>query len=151
VTITGEGDPVTPAAVEEAAVADGALLARVTDHRTIGGDATEAAPDVDFADPDAAVRERVQEMDLSALGRRLDGTIRDDAVPDSNVRDRVASAVGEAVDDDALGDLLDEGTENGEETPEDADGTAGASDDADETNGASDDDGQEQVSVEEFL
>ncbi|MFB6256463.1 MAG: DNA double-strand break repair protein Mre11 [Haloplanus sp.] len=102
VSITGDGDPVTPAAVEDAALDEGALLARVTDHRAVGGDTADAVPDVDFADPDAAVRERVREMDLSDLGRRLDETIRDDTVADSNVRERVAAAVGDAVEDGTL-------------------------------------------------
>jgi DNA repair exonuclease SbcCD nuclease subunit len=125
VSITGDGDPVTPAAVEDAALDAGALLARVTDHRAVGGDAAETVPDVDFADPDAAVDERVREMDLSALGRRLDTTIRDDAVADSNVRERVASAVDDAVAAGAL------------------DGPAAS--------GATTDDDGDQVSMEEFL
>ena len=135
VSITGDGDPVTPAAVEDAALEEGALLARVTDHRAVGGDTADAMPDVDFADPDAAVRERVREMDLSDLGRRLDETIRDDAVADSNVRERVAAAVGDAVDDGAL-----EGS-----TEADAESTTDAGSTAD------DDDGdRDQVSMEDF-
>jgi len=151
VTITGEGDPVTPGAVEDAAVEDGALLARVTDHRAVGGDAAEAAPDVDFADPDAAVRERVREMDLSTLGRRLDETVRDDAVADSNVRDRVASAVGDAVADDSLDDLRSVGDEDGD-SEDDAAATAdsdGRTDDGGES--AADTDADEQVSMEDYL
>ncbi|SDZ89574.1 DNA repair exonuclease SbcCD nuclease subunit [Haloplanus vescus] len=101
VSITGDGDPVTPAAIEDAALDEGALLARVTDHRAVGGDAAEPVADVDFADPDAAVRERVGEMGLSSLGRRLDETVRDDAVADSNVRGRVASAVRDAFDEES--------------------------------------------------
>jgi DNA repair exonuclease SbcCD nuclease subunit len=134
VTITGDGDPVAPAAVEEAAVEAGALIARVTDHRAVGGDPTDDAPDVDFADPDAAVRERVREMDLSQLGRRLDETVRDDAVADSNVRDRVATLVADAepsADDDA----------DAERPPDDGgDGTADGTRDPDD-----------QVSMEDFL
>jgi DNA repair exonuclease SbcCD nuclease subunit len=140
VTITGEGDPVTPGAVEDAAVEAGALLARVTDHRAVGGDATDAAPDVDFADPDAAVRERVREMDLSDLGRRLDETVRDDAVADSNVRDRVASAVGDAVADDAL-----DGPSASDAEDADVGGSTG-----DPTTDAADED-RDQVSMEDFL
>jgi DNA repair exonuclease SbcCD nuclease subunit len=142
VSVTGDGDPVTPAAIEDAALEEGALLARVTDHRAVGGDTTEATPDVDFADPDAAVRERVREMDLSEIGRRLDETIRDDAVADSNVRDRVASAVGEAVEDGTLGGSPDSDAETA-----DADGDA----DGDAEAGDTTDDEQDQVSMEDFL
>ncbi|WP_435069379.1 DNA double-strand break repair protein Mre11 [Haloplanus sp. C73] len=136
VSITGDGDPVTPAAIEDAALDAGALLARVTDHRAVGGDAAAPVTDVDFADPDAAVRERVAEMGLSSLGRRIDETVRDDAVPDSNVRDRVASAVGDAVDDLSV------------------DASDDASDDRDDTSDAERDDAdaaQDQVSMEDFL
>ncbi|MFD1634925.1 DNA double-strand break repair protein Mre11 [Haloplanus ruber] len=120
VSITGEGDPVTPAAVEEAALAGGALLARVTDHRAVGGDADAADTDVEFGDPDAAVRERVREMDLSTTARRLDETVRDGGLPDSNVRDRVASLVADAVDEGALpdGENASEGGDDGAEAPD---------------------------------
>ncbi|WP_299332010.1 DNA double-strand break repair protein Mre11 [Haloplanus sp.] len=134
VTITGDGDPVAPAAVEEAAVDDGALIARVTDHRAVGGDVTATAPDVDFADPDAAVRERLREMDLSSLGRRLDETVRDDAVADSNVRDRVAAFVADA-----------DPTTDGSSSDDSADETDGDSDDEAPT------DPEDQVSMEDFL
>ncbi|WP_338741610.1 DNA double-strand break repair protein Mre11 [Haloplanus salilacus] len=139
VTITGDGDPVAPATVEEAAVEDGALIARVTDHRAVGGDATAAAPDVDFADPDAAVRERLRGMELSSLGRRLDETVRDDAVADSNVRDRVAEFVADADPVAVVNDEVDE-----------ADGDS-SSDADDETPDANADDPEDQVSMEDFL
>ena len=132
VSITGEGDPVTPAAVEEAALSAGALLARVTDHRAVGGDTDATDTDVEFGDPDAAVRERVREMDLSQTARRLDETVRDGALPDSNVRDRVASLVDDAVAEGSLADAADADAEtNAADAPE---------------NGAPDD----QVSMEDF-
>jgi DNA repair exonuclease SbcCD nuclease subunit len=139
VTITGDGDPVAPAAVEEAAVDDGALIARVTDHRAVGGDVTAAAPDVDFADPDAAVRERLREMDLSSLGRRLDETVRDDAVADSNVRDRVAAFVADA-----------DPTTDGSSSDDSADAADGATDD-DDSGDKTPTDPEDQVSMEDFL
>jgi len=145
VTITGDGDPVTPAAIEDAALDAGALLARVTDHRAVGGDASDDVPDVDFADPDAAVRERVREMDLSSLGRRLDETVRDEAVADSNVRDRVASAVGDAAADDGLDGLSTAG--DGEGTDDDRQSV----DDAGAADAEPDTDADEQVSMEDYL
>jgi DNA repair exonuclease SbcCD nuclease subunit len=164
VTITGAGEPVTPAAVEDAAVEAGALLARVTDHRAIGADATDAtdaAVDVEFGDPDAAVRERVREMDLSTVGRRLDETVRDDGVADSNVRDRIAALVDDAVDDGVLGegsgsDTDDDGTQPADDATDGGDSadatdttdaTDGADSDADATSGPPDD----QVSMGDFL
>jgi exonuclease SbcD len=148
VSITGGGAPVTPAAIEEAALSEGALLARVTDHRAVGGDADTTDTDVEFGDPDAAVRERVREMDLSATGRRLDETVRDDALPDSNVRDRVATVVADAVADGALVDDGD-GTATTDADPEaDTDADTDTDTDAHENGESTPDD---QVSVEDFL
>jgi exonuclease SbcD len=121
VSITGDGDPVTPAAVEDAAIEEGALLARVTDHRAVGGDTTEADTDVEFGDPDAAVRERVREMDLSATGRRLDETVRDETLADSNVRDRVASLVADTMADAENADTSPAADSEAGETPENDD------------------------------
>jgi DNA repair exonuclease SbcCD nuclease subunit len=96
VHIEGEGDPVTPAAVEEYADEEGALVARVTDHREIAD--TEDV-DVSFADPDDAVRERVRELGLSEAARDLDETIRASKTPDSKVTDETERRVRELLDD----------------------------------------------------
>jgi DNA repair exonuclease SbcCD nuclease subunit len=157
VTVAGEGDPVTPAAVEDAALEAGALLARVTDHRAVGDAEAPTAPDVEFADPDAAVRERIDEMDLSTVGRRLDETVRDDGLADSNVRDRVATLVADAVETGALGETESDGEDapatddedapatDGEDAPATDDEDAPATDDEDAP--ATDD----QVSMGDFL
>jgi DNA repair exonuclease SbcCD nuclease subunit len=149
VTVAGEGDPVTPAAVEDAALEAGALLARVTDHRAVGDAEAPTAPDVEFADPDAAVRERIDEMDLSTVGRRLDETVRDDGLADSNVRDRVATLVADAVETGALGETESDGEDAPATDDEDAPATDGedapATDDEDAP--ATDD----QVSMGDFL
>jgi exonuclease SbcD len=99
VTITGDGEPVTPAPVEELARDDGALVVRVNDQRDV---TAESDGDVSFADPDAAVRERVRDLGLSTAARTIDETVRESAVADSNVRDAVADRVADLVDDDEL-------------------------------------------------
>jgi DNA repair exonuclease SbcCD nuclease subunit len=101
VEVTGEGEPVTPASVEEAALADGALIARVTDRRDVDDEPTEERA-VSFADPDEAVRERVTEMGLSTAARGLDEVVRETTVADSNVRDRTTDHVHELLE---AGDL----------------------------------------------
>ncbi|WP_089763937.1 DNA double-strand break repair protein Mre11 [Halobellus clavatus] len=98
VEVTGAGDPVTPAAVEEALTERGALIARVTDRREQDH---EASIDVSFADPDAAVDERVRELGLSAAALDVEGTIRADGIPDTTVRETVESHVSELLEDDA--------------------------------------------------
>jgi exonuclease SbcD len=96
VTIEGDGEPVTPAAVEEFALDRGALVARVTDRREL---ADEETVDVSFADPDAAVRERVRELGLSEAARDIDETVRASKIADSNVDDAVEERVRELVED----------------------------------------------------
>ena len=166
VDVTGEGDPVTPAAIEEFATDEGALIARVTDRREVE---TDAEVDVSFADPEDAVRERVEEMGLSEAALDVEDAVRADTIPDANVRETVERRIEERVDD--LDDLdafdRDEGADPGEagggdgDGIEEADGSgpdeAEAADadettDADETettDGAADTDGQ--VSMEDYL
>ncbi|WP_148413109.1 DNA double-strand break repair protein Mre11 [Haloferax sp. KTX1] len=99
VELRGEGDAVTPAAVESFAVEEGALVARVNDKRDIDDDA-ELAADVTFADPDDAVRERVREMGLSSAALDVDETVRASTVADSNVRDEVRERVESLLSED---------------------------------------------------
>ncbi|WP_415382521.1 DNA double-strand break repair protein Mre11 [Halosimplex sp. TS25] len=150
VTIDGEGDPVTPAAVEEFALDRGALVARVTDRRETP---EETEREVTFADPDDAVRERVRELGLSSAARSLDETVRASKVADSNVDEVVQSQVADLVeegdpDEFASADLGpdDDGDEpealndtggpakssDAEESEQSADESAGPGDDGDE-------------------
>ena len=131
VEITGEGDPITPAAVEEFATDAGALVARVTDRRTVD---TDEEFDVSFADPADAVRERIEEMGLSTAARDVDEAVRSETVADSNVRETVKRRVEERLDDPAAFVAANETDET------DADG--GAEPD-DETDAESDDDSAE--------
>jgi len=96
VTVDGEGEPVTPAAVEEFALDRGALVARVTDRRETR---EESEREVSFADPDDAVHERVRELGLSDAARSLDETVRASKVADSNVDDVVEDRVADLVED----------------------------------------------------
>jgi DNA repair exonuclease SbcCD nuclease subunit len=115
VEVTGDGEPVTPASVEEAALAGGALVARVTDRRDV--EATDDADAVSFADPDAAVRERVDSMGLSEAAREVDQLVRTGTLADSNVREAVATRVEQSLDDPRF---FEPAASNGE------DGTMGA-------------------------
>ncbi len=104
VEIAGEGEAVTPAAVEEAATEEDALIVRVTDRREIE---QETELGVSFADPDEAVRERVADLGLSSAARGIDETIRESKTPDSNIRDVVNERVAELLEADP--DALDNG------------------------------------------
>jgi DNA repair exonuclease SbcCD nuclease subunit len=131
VTVDGEGEPVTPAAVEEFALDRGALVARVTDRRETPD---EREREVSFADPDDAVRERVRELGLSDAARSIDETVRASKVADSNVDDVVEDRVAELVEegDPAQFESVDRSGDDGEAEGEATDGdgpTAETSDD----------------------
>ncbi|MFC6770908.1 DNA double-strand break repair protein Mre11, partial [Halorubrum pallidum] len=130
-------DPVTPAAVEEFATDAGALIARVTDRREIE---TDTDVDVSFADPEDAVRERLDEMSLSSTALDVEEAVRSDTVPDSNVRETVKRRVEERLDD----------LDGFDPTARDAESEAPAADGDDSD--ASDEVGTDgQVSMEDYL
>ncbi|MDB9249334.1 DNA double-strand break repair protein Mre11 [Halorubrum ezzemoulense] len=119
VEITGEGDPVTPAAVEEFATDEGALIARVVDRREVDAD---GEVDVSFADPEDAVRDRLDEMALSTAARDVERAVREDTVSDANVRETVKRRVEERVDGDGDLDAFDAVEAGGDGAESDADG-----------------------------
>jgi DNA repair exonuclease SbcCD nuclease subunit len=96
VRITGEGEQVMPAGIEEYADDQGALATRVNDQRE-RDDETDV--EVSFADPDEAVERRIADLGLSPAARDLDETIRASKVADSNVADTVERRVGEFVEE----------------------------------------------------
>ncbi|MDB2224591.1 DNA double-strand break repair protein Mre11 [Halorubrum ezzemoulense] len=119
VEITGEGDPVTPAAVEEFATDEGALIARVVDRREVDAD---GEVDVSFADPEDAVRDRLDEMALSTAARDVERAVREDTVSDANVRETVKRRVEERLDGDGDLDAFDAVDAGGDGAESDADG-----------------------------
>ncbi len=155
VSIDGEGEPVTPATIEEYGDEQGALVTRVTDHREI---ADESEIEVSFADPDEAVRERVRELGLSPAARDIDETIRASKVADSNVADTVEDRVREFVaeaDDGAFASAEDVGASGDSADGADADGTetTGAGTDATDAE-AGDATGEAvdgQITMEDYL
>ena len=153
VEITGEGEPVTPAAIEEAGEEEGALLVRVTDRREIE---EEAEIGVSFADPDEAVSERVGEMGLSTAARDVDETVRESKVADSNVREEVKNRVSDLLGDEPA--AFEPADSDGRAESEADDGEAASADDAEtvSADGGSDDatpntDDDGQGTMEEYL
>jgi DNA repair exonuclease SbcCD nuclease subunit len=151
VEITGDGDPVTPAAVEQLALDEGALVARVTDRREFErvGDTGSV---VEFADPDAAVRERVTELGLSPAALDVDDAVRGD-VADANVRETVKRRVEERLDDVSGFEPADTGgAAVGEETTartdDDSEAVSADAESERETNVESDQDGEANTGAE---
>jgi DNA repair exonuclease SbcCD nuclease subunit len=129
VRVTGDGEPVAPAAIEEFAAERGALIARVTDRREVEAE-TELS--VSFADPDEAVRERIGDLGLSAAARDVDDVVRGD-LSDSNVREEVKRRI-EARTEGGDADGGDDA--DGSSTDTDAEGdTDGPPADADSADG----------------
>ncbi|MFB6223213.1 MAG: DNA double-strand break repair protein Mre11 [Haloarcula sp.] len=158
VSLDGDGDPVTPASVESFALDQGALVARVTDHREIT--AAEHETEISFADPDDAVTERVRDLGLSKAAHDLDETIRASKVADANVKDEVERHVRDllSTDPDALAADADAAAGDGVDdtdaaaSDEKGDVDAVASGGEDETgDGAPVNEADSQASVEEFL
>jgi DNA repair exonuclease SbcCD nuclease subunit len=99
VEVTGESEaPVVQSEVEEAILDRGALVARVNDRRETEEDEDT---EVTFADPDTAVRERVEEMELSDAGREIDALVRGDDVARTNLAEEVEETAEEALETDA--------------------------------------------------
>ncbi|RJX43357.1 exonuclease SbcCD subunit D [Halonotius aquaticus] len=97
VEIVGDGEAVTPGGIESGALDNGALIARVTDRREIE---TETELSVSFADPDAAVDERIEELGLSAAALDIDDAVRSPDIADSNLRERVKTRLKEQIEND---------------------------------------------------
>jgi DNA repair exonuclease SbcCD nuclease subunit len=146
VTLAGDGEAVTPARVESFATDQGALVARLKDTREIGEE--DAEIDVSFADPDAAVEERLRELELSDAARGIDETVRSGEIADSNVADETERRVEELLEDsDSFGATI-------ETDDADSDADASSTGDASGTNDADAepiDEANGQSSMEEYL
>ncbi|SEH39073.1 DNA repair exonuclease SbcCD nuclease subunit [Halopenitus malekzadehii] len=146
VEITGSGEPVTPAAIEEAATENGALIARVTDRREIE---TDADLDVSFADPDEAVRERLSDLDPSPAAVDIDDTVRSETVADSAVRSAVTERIETRLDAGDLGAATSQEIDPEGVDVEDADAEDSGDGDAVDA-GDGDVSGEGQASMGEF-
>jgi DNA repair exonuclease SbcCD nuclease subunit len=140
VTITGEGEQVLPAGIEEVATDQGALATRVNDQREL---TDESAVDVSFADPDEAVRERIEDLGLSSVAREVDETIRASKVPDSKVADTVERRVSELVEE------ADDGAFTSVGDTDDESGTSVATDQSTSSN-EQDGEQDDQVTMEDY-
>ena len=143
VTVRGDGEPFAPATVEEFASERGALVARVNDRREL---ADESELSVQFADPDAAVDDRIRELGLSDAAQDIDRTVRETtAVAASNIRETVERRVRGRLEDDP------DAFEPVDDEPEDStvEGVGEDDQNRDETDSVdqSIDDGDEQMST----
>ncbi|WP_436902201.1 DNA double-strand break repair protein Mre11 [Halovenus halobia] len=140
VTLTGDGEQVMPAGIEEYAADQGALATRVNDQREFDD---ETDVEVSFADPDEAVEQRISDLGLSPAARDLDETIRASKVADSNVADAVERRV-ETFIEDADSGAFDSAEESAAES---------SAQEIDESPESAEDstDGESQVTMEDYL
>ena len=99
ITISGEGDPVTVAPLEEFGDEQGALVTRVSDRRRRG--VGRVAVDVSFADPDEAVERRLRTLGLSPVVTDLEQQARDDNSKTSNLTSVVEEIINDRIEEDA--------------------------------------------------
>ena len=136
VEITGDGEAVTPGQIESFALDNGALIARVTDRREIE---TETDLSVSFADPDAAVDERIEKLGLSQAALDIDEAVRSPDIADSNLRETVKSRLKEQIENDPAALAPPERDEDADsETATDSESDAAADDDAADGDGTPD-------------
>ncbi|WP_458187123.1 DNA double-strand break repair protein Mre11 [Haladaptatus sp. NG-WS-4] len=139
VTLSGDGEDVTPARVEEFALEEGALVARVNDRRDVEAESGDIS--VSFADPDDAVQERVREMGLSETAYDVDEIVRASKVADSNVRAAVEEHVSDRIE---AGTAAFEPASDATEDEEMEDESAAETADADESTSAHEADGADE-------
>lgn len=126
IVVTGDGEPITPAAIEEYGKQQGAFVVRVSDRRQL--DTEDLDIDVTFADPDDAVQERIRQMGLSLPAYDIERKVRNlDGIKKSNLAEAIETEFDERIDDyrdefeedaeieppDPTSERLDEFTESG--------------------------------------
>lgn len=139
VHLTGEGDPVLEAPLEEYVREAGAMIARVTDTRAFGTD--ENTDDISFADPEAAVNRQLQDMELSAAGYDVEEEIRNQGIATTSMADDIQDEVKERIDGDEDDFLPIEDDDEAPSYPTDTGADTAAEDDAEAA-------GDEEVSPE---
>ncbi|MFP4591532.1 MAG: metallophosphoesterase [Halobacteriales archaeon] len=149
VTLEGAGEGVTPAMVEQHAREAGALVVRVRDRRDETRE--EVTPGVEFADPDRAVRAALAEADVSQAAVEIDDVVRDLAIPDARVRERVRERIDDLLEtaptalerpasvEPPSTDVEDEGADPSPSDADEGDGPDGAARDETDDGFGSDD------------
>lgn len=98
IRITGDGEDIVPADLEEYGKSQGALVVRVSDRRDLTIEDIDI--DVAFADPDDAVQERISQMPLSVAAYDIEQYVRNiKGHPKSNLADVVEAEITTRIDE----------------------------------------------------
>ncbi len=133
IVLTGEGDSIPPAQIEEFGKNQGAFAVRVSDRRIL--DIEDIDIDVSFADPDDVIEQHIRDMKLSPVAEEIENRVRDIAsVPKTNLTETIETEVTETLDSDPSRlrqptTVDDNATSSASESP-----ASDASDQLDETN-----------------
>lgn len=104
IILTGEGDTVPPAQIEEFGKNHGAFAVRVSDRRVL--DVAGVDIDVSFTDPDDVIEHHLREMNLSSAAHTIEQQVRDPAaIPKTNLTAKVESAITDRLESNLV-DLL---------------------------------------------
>lgn len=96
IVLTGEGDSIPPAQIEEFGKSRGAFAVRVSDRRIL--DTEEMDIDVSFADPDAVIDQHVRDMELSSVAQDIEKQVRNiESIPKTNLSATIESEVTETL------------------------------------------------------
>lgn len=144
IRLSGAGEPILEAPLEEYARESGAMIARVDDARAFGSN--EDTEDISFADPGVAIEKRLQEMDLSVAGHDIEEEIRNGETSTSSMADDVEDEIRERIDekeDDFIpvksSDVTESESKSSDGDNRTSENEGGESDDSDETPGDIDD------------
>lgn len=97
IVLTGEGDSIPPAQIEEFGKTQGAFAVRVSDRRIL--DIENIDIDVSFADPDDVIDQHVRGMNLSPVAQEIESRVRDVATtPKSNLTASIEADVTETLE-----------------------------------------------------
>lgn len=122
VTLTGGGERVPSAAIEQSAAVADALTVTVNDRREFA-DTDVEYEEVSFNDPDEAVRERKRDLELSSAGAELEALARDlEGVPDTHVKDAAEEQTEAALDEHGIDALSHRDADTDTDTETDTDG-----------------------------
>ncbi|MDK2891748.1 exonuclease SbcCD subunit D [Methanohalophilus sp.] len=112
--------------IEDFILKEGAVACRINDRRISGYEDEEERPEINFADPDLAVKEEIEKMGLTKGGLLLDEIIRDLTIPKSNIDNVTEEAFRKLLDEmdfSKLPDHVSKGDEiKKEEIPEEVKG-----------------------------
>lgn len=155
ITLSGGGERVSSAKLEQVGERKGALVTQINDRREFEEWETDFES-VEFADPEAVIDARKAELNLSEAAEGLELLARDRDVPKSSLKERAESEVRSLVEGDDIDKIriagrsgtVSEESETGDESQQTTEKASDAGTDADDEVSAVD--GEAQMTLEDL-